>query len=233
MDGGTSELLVVPRKPGNRPKGPGEGKGEPEHGTEGGKDAGNPESLKRLYETSTDSRSGEGKAGDVLAKRFAKYGLALHPEKTRLVPFRRPAIRNDPPRGAAPASFDLLGFTHHRGRSLRGNWVLERKTASSRFGRALHRVAEWCRRNRHQNIQLQQQRLTQMLRGHYGYFGIIGNADALRRFFYEVRCCWRRWLDRRTGRHTMQWPRFARLLERYPLPSPVVVHRLHPRAANP
>lgn len=170
---------------------------------------------------------------DVLAKRFAKYGLALHPEKTRLVPFRRPAIRNDPPRGAEPASFDLLGFTHHWGRSLRGNWVLKRKTASSRFGRALHRVAEWCRRNRHQNIQLQQQRLTQMLRGHYGYFGIIGNADALRRFFYEVRCCWRRWLDRRTGRHTMQWPRFARLLERYPLPSPVVVHRLRPRAANP
>src|SRR5256885_11973490 len=62
-DGGTSELLVLPTNPGNRPEGPGGGKGEPVNGTEGGKDAGNEESLKRLYETSTDSRSGEAEAG--------------------------------------------------------------------------------------------------------------------------------------------------------------------------
>src|SRR5207253_345147 len=121
-------------------------------------------------------------------------------------------------------SFDLLGFTHHWGKSLRGTWVVKRKTASSRFGRALRRVADWCRRNLHQAIPLQQRHLAQMLRGHYGYFGITGNATALGRFFYEVLQCWRRWLDRRTGRHTMPWSRFARLLERYPLPSPTVVH---------
>jgi group II intron reverse transcriptase/maturase len=161
---------------------------------------------------------------DVLPKRFGKYGLTLHPEKTRLVPFRQPRAEDD---SEGPGSFELLGFTHFWGRSRRGSWVVKRKTARSRFGRALLRVSQWCRRNLHRRIDEQHRHLVQALRGHYGYFGITGNANALSRFAYEVRQVWRKWLDRRSRRSTMPWPRFTRLLERYPLPPPRVVHSVY------
>ena len=74
---------------------------------------------------------------DVLPKRFGKYGLTIHPDKTRLVPFGRPIA--SPCRaglgqaGTPPGSFDFLGFTHYWSRSQKGNWVVKRKTAGSRF----------------------------------------------------------------------------------------------------
>jgi len=163
---------------------------------------------------------------EVLPKRFGRYGLTLHPEKTRLVPFGRPRHDDDnDPEG--PGSFDLLGFTHYWGKSRRGSWVVKRKTAHSRFGRALLRVSQWCRKHLHDKVAAQHRHLVQALRGHYGYFGITGNANALSRFLYEVRRVWRKWLDRRSGRGTMPWPRFERLLGRYPLPAPIVVHSIY------
>jgi len=155
----------------------------------------------------------------VLAKRFAKYGLTLHPEKTRLLEFRKP-----PGDGNGPGSFDLLGFTHYWGRSLKGNWVVQRKTSRSRFGRALQRVAEWCRRARHLPVREQHQLLAARVRGHYNYFGILGNSRALRRFLHEVERAWRKWLDRRSHRARMTWERFKLLVRRYPLPKPRIVH---------
>jgi RNA-directed DNA polymerase len=168
---------------------------------------------------------------DVLAKRFAKYGLTLHPEKTRLVAFGRPRLVDADDR--TDGSFDFLGFTHVWGRSCRGGWIVKRRTAKGRFGRALHRVGEWCRRHLHFPVADQHRHLVQMLRGHYGYFGITGNADALARFLYEVRRNWRKWLARRTGRSRMPWSRFVKLLEFHPLPPPKVVHSVYLSAANP
>jgi group II intron reverse transcriptase/maturase len=162
---------------------------------------------------------------EVLPKRFGKYGLTLHPEKTRLVPFDPPRRGDD--HGDGPGSFELLGFTHFWGKSQSGTWVVKRQTAGTRFGRALQRVTSWCRKHLHRPIAEQHRHLVQSLRGHYGYFGITGNANALARFLFEVRCAWRRWLDRRSGRGAMPWPRFSRLLERYPLPRPVVVHSVY------
>lgn len=162
----------------------------------------------------------------VLPKRFGKYGLKLHPEKTRLVKFIRPN-KNDTPKDADSGSFDLLGFTHHWGKSLKGSWVVKRETARSRFGRALERVSQWCRTHLHQPIAEQHRQLVQKLRGHYGYYGITGNANALSRFLYEVTHVWQKWLHRRTGRGSMPWPRFTRLLGRYPLPPPRVVHSVY------
>jgi group II intron reverse transcriptase/maturase len=160
----------------------------------------------------------------VLAKRFAKYGLTLHPEKTKLIDFRRPTGNGD-----GPGSFDVLGFTHFWGRSRKGNWMVQRKTSRSRFGRALHRVAEWCRRNRHRSVREQHKTLVVKVRGHYNYFGITGNSRALGRFWYEVKRVWKKWLDRRSGRKQMTWERFALLVGRYPLPWPRVVHSVYRR----
>lgn len=161
---------------------------------------------------------------DVLPKRLRRYGLVLHPEKTRLVRYNRPRGGDDP---EEPGSFDLLGFTHYWGKSQRGYFVVKRKTAGSRLGRTLRKVSDWCRKHLHQKVAEQHRHLVQALRGHYGYFGITGNATALSRFFYEVRRVWRKWLDRRSGRGTMPWPRYERLLERYALPEPIVVHSIY------
>lgn len=156
----------------------------------------------------------------VLPKRFGKYGLALHPDKTRLVEFRRPDRR--PSSGdrsdRGPGTFDLLGFTHYWGLSRRGKWVVKRKTASGRFSRALKRIADWCRQHRHQAIGQQRETLAQKLRGHFGYFGITGNSEAIARFRELVIGIWCKWLGRRSQRGQITWDRRRKLLERYPLP---------------
>jgi hypothetical protein len=184
-----------------------------------------------LFANEADAR----RVFDVLPKRLGKYGLSLHPEKTRLIEFLHPKRRSsksDDDRGG-PGSFDLLGFTYYWSVSRSGWWVVQRKTAKDRFRRALARVAQWCREHRHDEIRVQQQALAQKLRGHYGYFGITGNSDAITRFCREVKGVWRTWLNRRSNRGPMTWTRMCRLLKRVRLPSPRIMHRLLPRAANP
>jgi RNA-directed DNA polymerase len=165
---------------------------------------------------------------EVLPKRFEKYGLTLHPTKTRLVRFLRPKSdstgKGQDPRGGSPDSFALLGFSHFWSRSLKGNWVIKRKTAANRFRRALRRVDDWCRRNRHLSVEEQQQQLAMKLHGHYAFYGITGNSYAVGRFRWWVVRAWRKWLNRRSQRARMAWDKFKRLLRRYPLPPARCVH---------
>lgn len=163
----------------------------------------------------------------VLPKRFEKYGLTLHPDKTRVIRFQRPprhptgASRAD---ASTPGTFDLLGFTHYWGRSRKGNWVVKRKTASKRLSRALKRINLWCREHRHAKLGWQHQKLVLKLRGHYGYYGISGNFRGLNQFREGVVSRWRKWLSRRSQRSRIEWERFARLLKHYPLPKAKIVH---------
>jgi group II intron reverse transcriptase/maturase len=161
----------------------------------------------------------------VLPKRFEKYRLSVHPEKTRLVYFGKPGKR-EKENGGSPRweKFSFLGFTHYWGRSQKGAWVVKRKTESKRLTRALTAIAEWCRRNRHQPLAWQQQGLTQKLRGHYAYYGITGNMRCLSNFLYEVIRTWRKWLMRRGRAQYIPWARFNLLLQRYPLPPPRIMH---------
>lgn len=173
---------------------------------------------------------------EVLPKRFGKYGLALHPDKTRLVPFQQPphhASGKGDGTEDQPGTFDLLGFTHFWGRSRKNRWVVMRTTASSRLTRAVRSIAQWCRRNRHLPISEQHRTISQKLRGHYAYYGITGNAAALANFRCAVARCWRKWLSRRNRQRSLVWALFNRLLERYPLPPPRVVHSVYNHAANP
>jgi len=179
-----------------------------------------------VFELEEDARRVLG----VLPKRLAKYGLRLHPEKTRLVAFRRP------PRGGGgtrSGTFDFLGFTHYWGRARRGFPAVLRKTARDRFTRSLRAVAQWCRRHRHLPIAVQHRELTAKLRGHYAYYGITGNHPALQRFHWEAQGAWRKWLRRRSNRARRSWEWFWRLQARYPLPPPRVVHSVYRLAANP
>jgi RNA-directed DNA polymerase len=172
---------------------------------------------------------------EVLPKRFSKYGLTLHPQKTRLVSFRPPdrsspdGGRGDPGRG----TFDFLGFTHYWGVSRKGRWVVKRKTARGRLARAIHAAAAWCRAHRHEPIAIQQRMLSAKLTGHYAYYGITGNSKALSQFQYAVTGVWHKWLGRRRRAGRYPWSDFLRLLERYPLPRPVVAHSVYGPVANP
>lgn len=162
----------------------------------------------------------------VLPKRFGKYGLMLHPEKTRLVRFTKPAFTSNRNGGdGGSGTFDLLGFTHYWHRSYRGKgWVIGQKTAKSRLTRAIRKVAEWCRANRHRKVADQHRDLVPKLRGHYQYFGITGNGRALHSFYEAVRREWHRWLNRRSQRNNMTWDRFLQLVKRYALPQPRILH---------
>ncbi len=163
---------------------------------------------------------------EVLPKRFGKYGLTVHPDKTRLIPFRAPsstATGRDTPH-ERPGAFDFLGFTHLWARSRKGHWIVKRKTASNRFSRAVRSIDTWCRQNRHQPIGFQQQKLSLKIRGHCAYYGVTGNWRSLQRFHYEVKKRWRKWLNRRNRERTMTWSKFDRLVQRYPL-APVRIMR--------
>jgi len=163
---------------------------------------------------------------DVLGKRFGRYGLQLHPDKTRLVDFRPRESSRHPGEGTPGGrSFNFLGFTHVWGCSRRGKAVVRQITAKERFARTLKAFAQQCRRMRHWPLPDQHRRLTLMLRGHFAYFGLPGNSDRLSALRYQVRGCWRKWLSRRSAKRNLSWAAFARIAARFPLPSPVIAPR--------
>lgn len=174
------------------------------------------------FEWEEDAR----KVFEVLPKRFGKYGLTLHPEKTRIVDFRRPPRgtkkrRRDP---TERTSFDMLGFTLHWGQSRKGYWIVQRKTAASRLSRAAKAAWTWCRDHRHWPVEVQHQILSRKIMGHYAYYGVTGNYRALVIFLKRVDRAWQYWLNRRSQRKSMPWDRFNELRRRYSLPAPRIVH---------
>ena len=162
----------------------------------------------------------------VLPQRFGRFGLALHPDKTQLVQFQRP---NDQDGSAGPGSFDLLGFTHHWARSRKGVWFIRRKTASKRLTRALRAVRDWCAEHLHDPIRQQWAALKRKLNGHYAYYGITGNADAIGRFRTQVGHIWKRALGRRSQKSRLNADAFMALTRRFPLPGARVVHSVYAR----
>jgi len=155
----------------------------------------------------------------VLPKRFARYGLTLHPEKTKLLDFRRPrGKQND------TDSFDFLGFTHLWTRSRRGYWVVKHFTAASRFRRGLRAFSDWCREHRHEPIRDQHASLSRKLHGHYGYFGITGNSKRLSDFRWRVERLWRKWLQRRSNAARQPWAWWEALSRRWRLPPARAIH---------
>jgi len=161
-----------------------------------------------VFELESDARRVQA----VLSKRFGRFGLTLHPDKTRLVYFRRP-----PKGGARPGSFDFLGFTHYWGKSRKGVLTPLRKTSSKRLSRSLKAIGAWMKRARHWPVEWQHEQLAAKLRGHFQYFGLTGNSRAINAFRNEVTRRWHRWLGRRSQRG-QTWARFQALLRRYPLP---------------
>jgi RNA-directed DNA polymerase len=157
---------------------------------------------------------------DVLHKRFAKFGLTLHPEKTRLVEFGRRAHARATRLTTKTATFDFLGLTHRCATSRQGKFTVHVGTMKKRLKRGLTALANWCRRHRHDPLDYQQQMLNAKLRGHYQYYGRPTNYRSLWKFYRAVRRTWRTWLSRRTRGKRLSWETYAQLLARHPLLRP-------------
>ena len=164
------------------------------------------------------------KVMEVLPKRFAKYGLTLHPEKTRLLEFGRYAEGNAKRQGKKLATFDFLGLTHVCARSRRGKFTVHERTMKKRLRRGLKAIADWCQENRHVPVNEQQKTLNAKLRGHYQYYGRPTNYRSIRQFYREVCRIWRKWLSRRTRGNGMTWEKFAAILRKHPLLLPRILH---------
>lgn len=158
---------------------------------------------------------------EVLGKRMGRFGLTLHPDKTRLVPFRRPPREQD--HGKGPGTFDFLGFTLYWRRIRSGRWEMACKTRQARLRRAIQTVHDWCRRYRHLPVKAQHAALTRRIQGHFNYFAVNGNMRSLLLFLEMVERAWRKWLRRRSQRTRLTWERFAEMLERLPLPRPRII----------
>lgn len=156
----------------------------------------------------------------LLRDRMAAFGLTLHPAKTRLVRFGRPARFGRGSSPVSPGTFDFLGFTVYWRRSRRGAWVPAMKTRRASLRKAIVAFSDWCRRHRHMPLNRQHDVLSRKLQGHYQYFGVNGNSRCLQRVAHRVRRIWYKWLRRRGQRRPINGERFDRYLKRYPLPPP-------------
>ena len=168
----------------------------------------------------------------VLPKRFEKYGLNLHPTKTRLIPFARPCVGQEGSKRTAEqgnGTFDFLGFTHYWGKTRKGGYAVKRKTASKRMRRSLKAINQWLQSHVHLGMREQWDKLKQKLLGHFAYYGITGNGEALERFREVVKRLWHKWLNRRSRRDGgMSWQRLEELIKRYyPFPPARVVHSIY------
>jgi len=166
------------------------------------------------FEREDDARRVMG----VLGRRFERYGLKLHADKTRLLPFGRPDSRKLG--GKGPATFDFLGFTHYWRRSRSGRWMPGMKTRKARLRRAITAVADFCRRHRHLPVKDQHAALTRRIVGHCNYFGVNGNFRSIALLIHEAKRAWHKWLCRRSQRAYLNWKRFQDLLRGFPLPRP-------------
>src|SRR5262249_44204554 len=156
-----------------------------------------------------ERREDAERVGEVLGKRLQRYGLALHPDKTRLLPFLQP--EQGQARGKGPATFDFLGFTLFWRRTRTGRWRLGCQTRGPRLSRALNAVYDWCRSQRHQPLAVQHAALVSRLQGHFNYFGVNGNLRCLKDLLYHAKRAWYKWLRRRSQRVRLTWERFAQL----------------------
>lgn len=160
----------------------------------------------------------------VLSQRLERFGLTLHPQKTRLLDFRRPPRSRS--EGRSPTTFDFLGFCWYWRRTRTGSWTVSCKTRRARLMRAIRAVYEWCRDHRHLPVSEQHASLVRRVQGHFNYFGVNGNGPSLRRFHNRVWCSWYKWLNRRSQRARLTWKRYKDLLRDFPLPMPRIVVRI-------
>ena len=153
----------------------------------------------------------------VLGKRLGRFGLALHPDKTRLIPFRRPPAGQKG--GKRSGDLRLPGFYALLGAKQQGTLgdALQDTQCESETG-IIQSVYQWCRRHRHHSVKDQHAALTRRIQGHFNYFGVSGNFRSLLLIIEQAKRSWYKWLCRRSQRTRLTWERFEDLLRGLPAP---------------
>jgi RNA-directed DNA polymerase len=157
----------------------------------------------------------------VMSKRMEKFGLTLHPEKTRLIQFGRPPKTQTT--GKGPGCFDFLGFTCYWKRSRSGMWQMALKTRHGRLRKALKAIYEYCRDHRHEPVCDQYTSLVRRIQGHFNYFAVNGNMRCLEALKRHAEEAWFKWLNRRSQKNSLTWERYHDLLAMFPLPKPRIM----------
>jgi len=157
---------------------------------------------------------------DVLVKRLGKYSLQLEPSKTRLVEFGRFALRDAKAKGKKLETVYFLGFTHYCTRNRKGNFMVGRKTEKSRLRRSIHNLRSVMREVRHYSLKEQSEKINQVLRGHYAYYGVGGNIKSLFKIYRFTERYWRRMLSSRSQKSYITWERLQFLKTISPLQCP-------------
>ena len=152
-----------------------------------------------------------------LPKRMGKYGLTIHPEKSKLIEFA-------PNEKGKVGTFDFLGFTHYWAKSRKGFPVVKRKTSCKKMRAVVKDFHDTCRINQHEKLKDQCKLLGAKLRGRYQYYGIRGNFVAINRMYQSCLCAWFKWLNRRSQRKSYTWQGYYELLKCFSLPKPKIVH---------
>ena len=163
-----------------------------------------------------------------LHNRFNKYGLEMHPAKTRRISFGRFERENARKQNRRANTFNFLGFTHYCDRSRKGGFKVGRKTSRKRYNKSCREMNEWLKAIR--NLVKTEEWwkiLRAKLRGHFQYYGVSENYRSIERFYkFTRRTVWK-WLNRRSQKRKMGWDRYTRYLEHYPLPKPRIVHNFY------
>lgn len=170
------------------------------------------------------NRNDAQKVMKVLANRFEKYGLSLHPEKTKLIKFQNPEHSKYGQDNEENGTFDFLGFTHYWGKSRKGKQVVRRKTSKTKFAASIGKIKKWCKDNRHQKLAVLIKELNRKLKGYYGYYGITMNFRSIRNFYQRVKCLLLRWLNRRNRSKGINIRSIEARLKVQPLAKPRIVH---------
>ena len=160
---------------------------------------------------------------EVTRKRFEKFGLTLHPEKTRIVDFRR-RFTSKLGKGERPGTIAFLGFDLYWALGRKQFWCLKKKTRAKKLRESLQEISKWCRKHRHHKVLWQLKKLTEKIKGHYTYFAVTGNLPSLENFFFGVGRIWYKWLSRRSETKSLSKTKFYERLRRNPLPFPRIVH---------
>jgi group II intron reverse transcriptase/maturase len=160
-----------------------------------------------------------------VAERLARFGLELHPEKTRVIRFGRYACKDCVRDGRKrPETFDFLGFTHIAGQARDGGFQLQRRTSRKKRAAKISMLRAEMRRRRHDPPTAQHRWLCAVIRGHCNYYGVPTNSRALVTFRRQVEQAWHRQLQRRSQRARWDVDKIKRFEARYPLPPPRVCH---------
>ncbi|MHB1528682.1 MAG: reverse transcriptase domain-containing protein [Acidiferrobacteraceae bacterium] len=156
--------------------------------------------------------------------RLQRFGLTLHPDKTRLVRFGRFAPAQNRKQGLGkPETFDFLGFTHFCGVSRQGRFLIHRKTRRDRLHGKLKAISRELKVRLHQPVRTVGMWLRTVVQGHLNYYSVPLNGAAISRFCYEVRSRWYRALCRRSQRKRLNWKSFGPIADRW-IPKATIVH---------